>query len=207
MLIIGAKGHAIEILGVIQLSSDQMRLSFYDDINKDDPDILFNTYPIVRTFEEAKTVFTYHSDFILGTGGCKARSYLFNKFSSIGGTPYSVIAPNASIGTEDVHLGVGINIMQFVFISNQVWIGKGTLINTRANIHHNVLIGNFCEICPSVTLTGGVEVGDHTFIGTGSIVLPNIKIGSNVVIGAGSIVTKNIPDNVKAFGNPAKIIL
>jgi acetyltransferase-like isoleucine patch superfamily enzyme len=37
-------------------------------------------------------------------------------------------------------------------------------------------------------------------------VLPRIKVGSNTIIGAGSVVTKNIPDNVIAYGNPAKII-
>jgi acetyltransferase-like isoleucine patch superfamily enzyme len=30
-------------------------------------------------------------------------------------------------------------------------------------------------------------------------------IGSNSLIGAGSVVVENIPDNVVAYGNPAKI--
>ena len=30
--------------------------------------------------------------------------------------------------------------------------------------------------------------------------------GKNSVVGAGSLVTKDLPDNVLAYGNPAKII-
>jgi serine acetyltransferase len=34
----------------------------------------------------------------------------------------------------------------------------------------------------------------------------SINIGSNVMVGAGSLVLKDIPDNVVAYGSPAKIV-
>ena len=37
-------------------------------------------------------------------------------------------------------------------------------------------------------------------------VLDRIEIGENTVVGAGSLVIKSLPDNVLAYGNPAKII-
>ena len=33
-----------------------------------------------------------------------------------------------------------------------------------------------------------------------------LLVGKSVLIGAGSIVVKDIPDNVKAYGNPCKVI-
>ncbi|MBK6732485.1 MAG: hypothetical protein IPG60_16525 [Bacteroidetes bacterium] len=33
-------------------------------------------------------------------------------------------------------------------------IGLGSLINTKTSIHHDVTIGNFCEISPNATLLG-----------------------------------------------------
>lgn len=44
------------------------------------------------------------------------------------------------------------------------------------------------------------------WIGANSILLPGVEIGENTVIGAGSIVTKSFPSGVVAAGNPAKII-
>ena len=44
------------------------------------------------------------------------------------------------------------------------------------------------------------------WIGANSVVLPGVNIGDNSIIGAGSIVTKDIPPNVVAVGNPCRIM-
>jgi acetyltransferase-like isoleucine patch superfamily enzyme len=36
--------------------------------------------------------------------------------------------------------------------------------------------------------------------------LDRLNIGENTVVGSGSLVTKDLPDNVLAYGTPAKII-
>ena len=36
--------------------------------------------------------------------------------------------------------------------------------------------------------------------------MDRLNIGENAVVGSGSLVTKDLPDNVLAYGNPAKII-
>ena len=41
-------------------------------------------------------------------------------------------------------------------------------------------------------------------IGANTVILPGIEIGENSLIGAGSVVTKNIPKNKIAFGNPCR---
>jgi acetyltransferase-like isoleucine patch superfamily enzyme len=32
-----------------------------------------------------------------------------------------------------------------------------------------------------------------------------VKIGAQSIIGAGSVVTRDLPDNIRAFGAPAKV--
>ena len=49
-------------------------------------------------------------------------------------------------------------------------------------------------------------VGEQTHIGAGTIVRQQIQIGSDTLIGAGSIVVSDIPERVKAFGNPCKVV-
>ena len=41
---------------------------------------------------------------------------------------------------------------------------------------------------------------------SGVKILKGVNIGDNTVIGAGSVVTKNIPNNSVAVGVPAKVI-
>jgi len=45
------------------------------------------------------------------------------------------------------------------------------------------------------TLIKPVNIGNHVFIGAGTIILPGVSIGDHVIIGAGAIVSKDIPDN------------
>lgn len=51
-----------------------------------------------------------------------------------------------------------------------------------------------------------ITIGDNVWLGGGVIVCPGVNIGENTVIGAGSVVTKDIPANVVAAGNPCRVI-
>ena len=51
-----------------------------------------------------------------------------------------------------------------------------------------------------------VKIGNNVWIGGNVTILPGVEIGDNTVIGAGSVVTKDIPSNVLAAGNPCKVI-
>lgn len=115
------------------------------------------------------------------------------------------ITINQGIYVAAEYIGVGVQIAPGAVVQNGVIIKDHTIINTSTSIDHDCIIGEYCHIAPNTTLCGAVEIGDGTLIGAGSVVLPGVKIGKNCIIGAGSVVTKNIPDNTKAFGNPAKI--
>jgi sugar O-acyltransferase (sialic acid O-acetyltransferase NeuD family) len=205
MVVGGASRHALEIYDIF-ISQNKSDLIFYDDVNQLDTLCFANKYPIICSLDDLSKVFSKNKQFVLGLGGTTNRFLVAQKFRSIGGELTSIISNNALIGTYDVHLGQGINIMNYVMISSSVTIGEGSLINAFASIHHNVKIGNYTEISPSATLLGGAVVGNFCSVGAGAIILPNIEIGNNVIIGAGAVVTKDIQSNTTAVGIPAKII-
>lgn len=51
-----------------------------------------------------------------------------------------------------------------------------------------------------------ITIGNNVWLGAGVIVMPGVNIGDNSVIGAGSVVTKDIPANVVAVGNPCRVM-
>lgn len=51
-----------------------------------------------------------------------------------------------------------------------------------------------------------IEIGDNSFVGSGTILMPGVRIGTNCVVGAGTIVTKSVPSGSVVAGNPARYI-
>lgn len=51
-----------------------------------------------------------------------------------------------------------------------------------------------------------IKVGNNVWIGASVTVLGGVTIGDNAVIGAGSVVTKDIPPSVIAVGVPCKVL-
>lgn len=90
-------------------------------------------------------------------------------------------------------------------------IGAFSYINAKygVEIEDEVQIGSHCSIYSVSTIDnkqGKVILKKNCKIGSHSTVLPNVTIGENSIIGAHSLVISDIPDNVIAFGVPAKII-
>jgi sugar O-acyltransferase (sialic acid O-acetyltransferase NeuD family) len=207
MLIIGAKGFAKEVLEVVHQLRQLENLAFYDDVNDNIPSKLFDQFPVVRNTHEASIYFKNIDDqFTIGIGNSILRKKIYDKFTVLGGKFTSTISPLATIGSYDVQIGIGSNILSGSVFSNSTEIGVGCIVYYNSIIAHDCKIGNFVEISPAVTILGRCQIGSYSQIGSNSTILPNVIIGKNVIIGAGSVVTKDIPDNCVAIGVPAKII-
>jgi|TARA_R110002060_G_scaffold21572_2_gene29244 acetyltransferase EpsM len=140
---------------------------------------------------------------VIGIGNNKSRKRIAEEVLK-GKQFISAISSN-SICNSNIILGEGSQIMAGAVIQMGCNIGTHCIINTSASIDHDCILGNFVFVGPNATLCGSVHVGESSFIGAGAVILPYIKIGKNCMIGAGSVVTKDMPDNITAYGNPAKI--
>jgi len=102
-------------------------------------------------------------------------------------------------------------------ISVSASIGEGFYIGHFGTIvvSGKTKIGKNCNIAHSTTIgqasrgkrKGNPSLGDHVWIGTGSVLVGNIQIGSNVLIAPNSFVNMDVPANSLVIGNPAKVIL
>jgi acetyltransferase-like isoleucine patch superfamily enzyme len=110
-------------------------------------------------------------------------------------TKYNWVVQN----TEGFDLGFETDIGAFSYINALYGV----------EIKDNVQIGSHCSIYSVSTIDnshGKVVLKQNCRIGSHSTILPGVSIGKNSIIGAHSLVNKNIPDNVVAFGAPAKVV-
>jgi sugar O-acyltransferase (sialic acid O-acetyltransferase NeuD family) len=206
MLIVGAKSFAKEVLEICYQNNKHEHLVFYDDVNKDAPENLYDKFPVIKSIEAAAAYFkNTDSNFTLGVGNPKIRETLYHRFLSLGGQFMSTLSPKAEIGHFGTKIGSGCNILSNTVISNEVTLGKGVLVYFGSIITHDVKIGDFVEIAPGATLLGRCIIGKRTQVGSHSTILPDVTVGEDVIIAAGAVVTKNVPDNCMVAGIPAVI--
>lgn len=92
----------------------------------------------------------------------------------------------------------------FQGINAKIYIGKGTKI--AANCGFITANHVFNDLTKS-TEGKDIKIGENCWIGMNSVILPGVNLGNNTIVGAGSIVTKSFPDGHCVIGgNPAKII-
>ncbi len=117
---------------------------------------------------------------------------------------YSVI--NNAVGNlvigNNTRVGIGNTIIGPVTISDNVNIGQNVTIS---GLNHNYEDPSKA-ISEQGVSTMPIKIENDVWIGANSVVLPGVQIGNHSVIGAGSIITKNIPPYSVAVGNPARII-
>jgi sugar O-acyltransferase (sialic acid O-acetyltransferase NeuD family) len=207
MLIVGAKGFAKEVLEVLHQLDQIENIVFYDDVNNNVPEFLFKKFKVLTTFDQSKIYFNnVDPRFTIGIGNPILRKKLYDKFSSIGGLFTSTISPQASLGSYEVSIGIGTNILAGALFSNSTQMGIGGIVYYNSIITHDCIIEDFVEISPNATVLGRVKIDSYTHIGASATILSDVNIGKNVIIGAGSVVTKDVPDNCVVVGIPAKII-
>jgi len=96
-------------------------------------------------------------------------------------------------------------------IGKKVDIGAFTYINAKNHVElqDDVQIGSHCAIYSVSTIdkkSGKVVLKKGSCLGSHTIVMPGVTIGENTIVGAHSLVLEDLPDNVIAYGTPAKVV-
>lgn len=105
-----------------------------------------------------------------------------------------------SIG-DRVHIGENVCISRGAI--DDTTICDGVKIDALVHIAHNCIIGKNSMILVPTSVSGSAEIGEDCHIAA-NIIRNQTKIGARAMLGLGSVVVRDIPENVIAYGNPAK---
>jgi len=202
VVLIGMGGHARVLLEALYCSS--VTVSGYVNPTKidspdhaieylgDDDDFIVNSSP---------------SNVLLvnGMGGVKSttkRENIYKRYKKAGYHFATVIHPH-SIIAQDVVIGEGCQVMAGVVIQLGSRFGENIIINTRAGIDHDCVIGSHAHISINSTLAGSVHVGERVYVGASATVIQGVKIGLGSVVGAGAVVISDVDSGDTVVGVPA----
>jgi len=204
MIIAGAGGHGLEVRHVlIQQGVYYSEIFFFDeDPAKLQREEIQGNW--IFEYAEIQKHFSQDPRFVLGVGNPIYRQKLFHSLTAFGGSLYGF---NCVPNLESRSSSNAFDAMPFSFIGSETKIGLGVLINTRAHVHHECVVGDFTEIGPGAMLLGGAKIGSACRIGAGAIILPGVELADGVVVGAGAVVTKSVMEKSTLVGVPAKKVL
>jgi acetyltransferase-like isoleucine patch superfamily enzyme len=119
----------------------------------------------------------------------------------------NVIGDDVSIGTNAVlefgnRIGNRVRIhsgcfLEMVTIEDDVFVGPNVVFTDDP---HPMGCAHYTEC------RGGATVRRLARIGANSTILPGVEIGENSLVGAGSVVVNDVPAGVVVVGNPARVI-
>jgi len=158
----------------------------------------------IFSFENFCTEFkTNEAKICIAIGEPVVRANLYKKAKTHAYQMASLVHPSVFIPTS-TRIGEGSIIFVGSFISCNVVIGENVLIQAHVNVGHDCIVDNDSVISGLVNIAGNCKIDHQTYIGLSACIKENTRIGANTIIGMGSVVVKDIPDNIVAFGNPAK---
>ena len=204
LVIIGASGHG-------RVAADVARRRGYREIVfLDDNRELRNCgkYPVIETaadFRRLVDEMRIPSEFFVAVGNAGIREALQKKLEYAGGTPVTLVHPDAVIGDE-VRIGAGSVMMAGAVINPGTVIGGGCIINTSSSVDHDCMLGDYVHIAVGAHVAGNVVIGNAAWIGAGATISNNLRICDRCVIGAGAVVVSDIRKRGKYVGIPAKIM-
>lgn len=142
---------------------------------------------------------------IVAIGDCSARLAVAAHLQSSGFTLATLLHPSAIVAS-DARIGAGTVLAAGAIVGAEAVLGENVILNTAATVDHECRIADGAHISPGAHLAGRVTVGRGSWIGIGASVIDGVTIGANSIIGAGAVVVRDIPDNVIAYGVPARAV-
>lgn len=208
LIIIGARGWGREVFAAVQgtrgYRSGEFVIKGFLDSKIDALEGLNGNYPPILCAPE-DYIIQPDDVFFVAMGEPKWRKYYAEMMAQKGASFMTIICDGAYINPTAT-IGEGSFVAGWSCISDNVVLGRHTIIHTFCALGHDAQVGDYSSIEAYAFLGGYARVGQESVMHVRSTLIRHKCIGNQVEVGASSVVIRNVPDGLHVFGNPAKRI-
>ena len=206
LVIWGASGPALVVAEIVRLRNEYEIVGYLDNLNPQRKGTDFGGAKVLGGDEELDGLLAAGiRHMIFAFQNNQARLRLAGVAKAKGFQLITALHPTASVA-GDVVIGAGTVVRAQSAIGPETRIGENCIIGYGAMISHSCTIGDGVHISSGVNVAGSTRIGRASWIAMGATVIDPVQVGQNSLVGAGAVVTRDIPDDVVAYGVPAKIV-
>ena len=205
LVILGAGGHAREILDVVEAINHQEPtyevLGFLDDTGGDQEVLSRRAVGVMGPTGSLREL--AGSMYAIGIGAASARRHFDLLATAWGKEAATLIHPEATVGSDCV-LAPGCVLAAGARLSTNVRLGRHTHLNLNSSVSHDCRLGDYVTLSPGSHVSGWSNVGGGVTLGTGAVTKDRIVVGEGSLVGAGAVVVGDVPAFAIAKGVPAR---
>jgi UDP-perosamine 4-acetyltransferase len=204
VIVYGAGGQARVLLELMERAGISPIVGFVDD-NAALHGTKIDGIPVMGNIDRLSAIHRVHRIHraVIAIGDNALRKKFADHARALGLRLPVLIHPNAYV-SPSAKLGEGTVVMAGAVVSTHVTMGELCIINTRASIDHDCLLGDCVHIAPGVTLAGNVTVGNGTMVGVAACAVPGLCIGDDAIVGAGAVLIRDVASGTTVAGCPAR---
>lgn len=200
LLILGAGGHGTVVADAAAGTGRWTQIAYLDDRRPVDVNA---TWPVLGKFADVARLRSDFSSLAVAVGDNTRRLELLERLLAEGCELPPIVHPKAWVSERAV-IGAGTVVLAGAVINPAAVIGRACIINTAATVDHDCRLDDGVHVSPGAHLAGTVQVGRCAWIGIGACVRDGVRIGRRAVLGAGAAAVADLPDEITAFGVPAR---
>ncbi len=205
VIVVGAGGHGAVVADILQRAREAgasaVPLGFVDDTPSLQGCQVVGL-PVLGALASLGQL--AHDAIIVAIGDNEARREMTTRLTAAGERlataihPFAFVAPTARVGE-------GSTISAGALVLPRAELGRGVILNTKGSVDHDTLVGDFAHVSVGASVGARARIGHGAFIALGASVISGASVGARTVIGAGAVVVRDIPDDVVAWGVPARV--
>lgn len=186
LLMFGTGGHAKTVAEAIIARGEHTIAGLVNE--RGDPAVFLEGIAVVASNADAmEAARRLEADgAVIALGDTDARTMLAERFGSAFVFP-SIIHPAAWISPSSA-IGDGTVVLAGAVVGASTRIGRHCIVNTRASVDHDCIVGDFVHVCPGVTVAGHATIGAGSWIGAGSTVVDRVRVADGSFVTAHALV-------------------
>src|SRR5947207_3341308 len=192
LVVVGAGGHGAEVAAYLRNLSRHGSLGEFVGYLDDDPAPQSRDAPVIGKLSallDCPAAFFQDLRYLTAMGNNTTRRRVVGTLERLYGqrlAAWTLVHPDCYLG-QQVEVGAGTCLAPGAIVTCRTRVGRHCIVNIKASVSHDCVVGDFVNLNPGVTVCGDVTIGDEAYIGAGATIIERVSVGAGATGGAGSV--------------------